>query len=64
VNARVNGGAHPSCHEPTSRPPELPEFRSGLDHRDSPLVAAGEEIAWGMALPARFGWGTARGTRA
>jgi hypothetical protein len=57
VNARVNAGAHPSCHEPISHPTESPEFRSGLHHRDSPLVAAGEEIAWGMALPARFDWG-------
>ena len=64
VNTRVNAGADPSRHEPTSRPPESPEYRSGLHRALSPLVAAGEGNAWGTALPARSGWGTEGGTPA
>jgi hypothetical protein len=36
VNARVNGGAHPSCHAPTSGPPASPGFGSGLHRAGSP----------------------------
>jgi hypothetical protein len=61
VNARVNAGVHPSCHEPTNRPPESSGFRSCVDHRVSPLVVAAEGIARGTAPLAGFGWGTARG---
>ena len=57
VNTRVNGGAHPSCHEPTSRPPASPGFRSGLHRR---CVAAGggrrgERLGDGAAGTIRLG---------
>jgi hypothetical protein len=64
MNVRVNGRAHPSCYEPASCPPESPELRSGLHRALSQLVPDGEANAWGRALPARSGWGTARGTPA
>jgi hypothetical protein len=38
MNTRVNGGAHPSCHAPTSGPPALPGFRSCLHRAGSPLL--------------------------
>jgi hypothetical protein len=54
MNVRVNGGAHPSRREPTTRPPESPALRSGLHRALAPLVPDGEANAWGSALPARF----------
>jgi hypothetical protein len=44
MNVRVNGGAHPSRREPTTRPPESPELRSGLHRALSPLRA--DTVRW------------------